>query len=118
MESGEDPDDFFLVLDGCCDLHVEMGQTVHDERYESVILQTLPAEHERVRNASYEKRDLRLVEVRHMVHTTLVDSLSQPSPSKPVAGRGVAIQAAGHANSDVWCKYCRVSETSCQTAPS
>ena len=58
-------------------------------------------------NASYKKRDFGLVDIRQMVHTMFVDNLSRPSHSKPVAGRGIARQAAGHPNSDVRGKYCR-----------
>ena len=46
-----------LVLDEYRDFLEEMGQMVHDGRYENIILQALPAEYERVRNAGYENRD-------------------------------------------------------------
>ena len=78
-----------------------------DERYEDIILQVLPAEKERVRSASYEKMDFGLVEIRHMVHTMFVEILSRSFHSKPVAGHGIAMQAAGHTNSDVRCNYRR-----------
>ena len=78
MEPGQDPDDFFFVLDECCDLLEEMGQTVHDERYDDIILQALPPEYERVRTASYERRDYELDDIRHMVHTCLL--YTSPSP--------------------------------------
>ena len=39
MEPGQDPDDFVFVLEECRDLLEEMGQTVHDEGYEDIILQ-------------------------------------------------------------------------------
>ena len=42
MEPGQDLDDFFLILDECRGLLQEMGQTVHDERYEDIILRALP----------------------------------------------------------------------------
>ena len=54
-----------------------MGQRVHHERYEDIILQALPPEYERVRTASYERRDFGLEESRHMVHTMYVDYLSR-----------------------------------------
>ena len=44
MEPGQDPDDFFFVLDECRDLLEEMGPTVHGEKYEDIILQALPPE--------------------------------------------------------------------------
>ena len=109
IESGQDPDDLFSVMYGGRSLHVEMGQTMHDKRYEDNILQAFHIEYEKVRNASYEKQDFGLVGIRHMVHTMFVDSRSRPSHSMPVAGRGIAMQADGHTNSDVWCKYCRAS---------
>ena len=45
-----------------------MGQTLHDERYEDIILQALPPEYERVRTASYERRDFGLDGIRHSTH--------------------------------------------------
>ena len=54
MEPGQDPDDFFFVLDECRDLLEEMGQTVHDERYKDIIVQALSPEYESVGAASYE----------------------------------------------------------------
>ncbi|CAN0068573.1 unnamed protein product, partial [Laminaria digitata] len=72
MEPGQDPDDLCFVLDECRDLLEEMGQTVHDERYEDIILQALPPEYESVRTASYERRDFGLDDIRHMVHTMYV----------------------------------------------
>ena len=43
MESGQDPDELFFVLNECRGLLGEMGQTVHDKRYENIIFQALPA---------------------------------------------------------------------------
>ena len=48
MKPGQDPDDLFSVLNGCCDLPEKMGQTVHGEFYEEIILQALLAAYERV----------------------------------------------------------------------
>ena len=107
MEPGQDPDDFFFVLDECCDLLEEMGQTVHDERYDDIILQALPPEYERVRTASYERRDYELDDIRHMVHTMYVDNLSCSVNATPVAGPGIAMQVAGHTSSDVQCNDCK-----------
>ena len=69
MEPGQDPDDLFFVLNGCRDLLEEMVQTVHDERYEDILLHALLAKYERGRNASYEKRNFGLVDIRH-IHGT------------------------------------------------
>ena len=107
MEPGQDPDDFFFIMDKCRDRLEEMGQTIHDERYEDIILQALPAEYERVRIASYEKRDFGLDDIRHMVHTMYVDNLSRPVNHKPVAGRSIAMQATGHNSNEVRCNYCK-----------
>ena len=76
VEPGQDPDDIFFVLDEYRDLLEEMGQTVHDERYEDIVLQALSPEYERVRTASYERQDFELDDIRHMVHTMYVDNLS------------------------------------------
>ena len=93
MEPGQDPDDFLFTLDRCRERLEEMGQTIHDERYEDIIPQALPVEYERVRNTSYEKRNFGLKDTRHMVHTMYVDNLWRPLNHKPVAGRGIAMQA-------------------------
>ena len=89
MELGQDPDEFFFVLDECRDLLEELGQTIHDNRYEDIILQALPPEYERVRTASYERRDFGLDDIRPMVHTMYVDNLSRSFNAKPVIGRGI-----------------------------
>ena len=60
MKSGDDPDDFLYTMDGYRERLKDMGQPVPDERYEDIILQALPAEYERVRTASYERRDFHL----------------------------------------------------------
>ena len=114
--AGEDPHDFFYVLDACCDLLEEMGQTVHDEHYRDIILQAFPAEYERVPNASFEKRNFG-VEFWHILHTMstafrafLAPSRSQATaspcrqPDTPITTYGAAFAVA--------------SDTSCQTAPS
>ena len=82
-----------------------MGQKVHDERYEDIILQALPPKYERVRTASYERRDFGLDNIRHMVNTMYVDNISRSVSAKPVAGCGIAMQVAGHTSSDVQCNY-------------
>ena len=45
MKSGDDPDDFLFTMDGFREFLEKMGQPVPDERYEDIILQTLPAEY-------------------------------------------------------------------------
>ena len=101
IEPGQDPNDFVFVLDEGRDLLEEMGQTVHDERYEDIILQALPPEYERVRPPSYEKRDFGLDDIRRMVHIMYVDNLSRSVNVKPVAGRSIAMQVLGHTSSNV-----------------
>ena len=107
IEPGQDPNDFVFVLDEGRDLLEEMGQTVHDERYEDIILQALPPEYERVRPPSYEKRDFGLDDIRRMVHIMYVDNLSRSVNVKPVAGRSIAMQVLGHTSSNVPCNYCK-----------
>ena len=77
-----------------------------DERYEDIILQALPAEYERVRTASYERRDFHLANILRMMSALYIDYLSRPSDSPLVAGRGVAMQATGGDDSTIKCHYC------------
>ena len=80
MKLGDDPDDFLYTMDGFRERLEDMGQPVPDERYEDIILQALPAEYERVRTASYERRDFHLADIRRMVSECPVHRL--PFPSK------------------------------------
>ena len=56
MKSNDDPDDFLCTMDGYRERLKDMNQPVPDERYEEIVLQALPAEYERVRTDSYERR--------------------------------------------------------------
>ena len=106
MKSGDDADDFLYTIDGYRERLKDMGQPLPDERYEDIILQALPAEYERVRTASYERRDFHLADIRHMMSALYIDCLSRPNNSLLVAGRGVAMQATGGDNSIIKCYYC------------
>ena len=107
MKSGQDPEDFFFVLDECCDLLEEMGQTIHHQRHEKIILELFRPGNESVRTASFERRDFGLDDIRHMVHTMHVNNLSRSVNAKPVAGDSIAMQVVGHTSSDVQCNYCK-----------
>ncbi|CAM9746015.1 unnamed protein product, partial [Sphacelaria rigidula] len=72
-----------------------MGQCIPDERYEGIVLRALPAEYERVRVASCERRESNLADLRYMVSTMYTDYLSRPDATNLVAGRGVGMQASG-----------------------
>ena len=106
MKSGNDPDDFLYTMDGFRERLEDMGQPVPDERYEDIILQAIPAEYERVRTASYERRDFHLANIRRMMSALYIDCLSRPNSSPLVAGRGVAMQATGGDDSAIKCHYC------------
>ena len=64
MKSGDDHDDCIYSMDDNCERLEAMDQPVSDARYEEIILQTLPAEYERVSTASYERRDFHLADIR------------------------------------------------------
>ena len=106
MKSGDDPDDFLYTMDGFRERLEDMGQPAPDERYEDIILQALPVEYERVRTASYERRDFHLADIRRMMSALYIDYLSRPSNSPLVAGCGVAMQATGGDDSTIKCHYC------------
>ena len=105
-KSGDDPDGFLYTMDGFRERLEDMGQPVPDERYEDIILQALPAEYERVRIASYERRDFYLADIQRMMSALYIDYLSRPNNSPLVAGRGVAKQATGGDDSTIKCHYC------------
>ena len=84
----------------------DMGQPVPDERYEDVILQTLPAEYERVCTASYERRDFHLADIRRMMNALYIDCLCRSNNSPLVAGREIVMQATEGDDSTIKCHYC------------
>ena len=106
MESGDDPDDFLYTMDGYREHLEDMGQPVPDERYEDIILQALPAEYERVRTASYERRDFHPADIRGMMSALYIDCFSRPNNSLSVVGCGVATHLTGGGNSPINCHYC------------
>ena len=106
MKSGGDPDNFLYTMDGFHERLEDISQPVSDERYEDIILQSIPAEYERVRTASYERRDFHLADIRRMMNALYIDCLSRPNNSPLVAGRWVAMQATGGDDSAIKCHYC------------
>ena len=93
-------------MDGYRERLEDMGQPVPDERYEYIILQALPAEYERIRTASYERRDFQLADIRRMMSPLYIDCLSRPNNSPVVAGRWVVMQATEGDDSTIKCHYC------------
>ena len=106
MKSGDDADDFRYTMDGYRERLKDMGQLVPDERYEHIVLRALPAEYERVRTASCERRDFHLADIRRMMSALYIDCLYRPYNSLLVAGRGVAMQVTGGDNIIIKCHYC------------
>lgn len=101
MEPGQDPDNSFFVLDECRQFLEDTRQTVRDEWFKNIILQLRPPDYETYRLTSYEKWGFGTDYIQHMVHAMYVDSLLRPFDSKPIAGRGIAMQEAGHNGNDV-----------------
>ena len=106
IKSGDNRDDFLYTMDGNRERLEDMGQPVPDERYEDTILQVLPAEYERVRPASYERRDFHLADIRRMMSALYIDCLSRPNNSPSVGGGGVAMHLTGGGESPINCHYC------------
>ena len=90
-------------MDGFRERLEDMDQLVLDERYEDIILQTLQVKYERVRTASYERRDFHLADIRRMMNTLYIDCISCPNNSPLVAGCEVAIQASGEDDDTIKC---------------
>lgn len=83
-----------------------MEYMVHDERYEDILLQALPAVYERVQFTSYDKQGFGLDNIRYMVQTMYVDNISRYFNPKPTEGRSITMQVAGHNGSEAKCN-CR-----------
>ena len=106
MKSGDDPDDFPCTMDDYRKRLEDIGQPVPDERYEEIILQAIPAEYERVRTVSYERRDFHLADIRGMMSALYIDCLSHPKNSPSVVGVGVAMHLTAGGDSPINCHYC------------
>ena len=106
MKSGDDPEDSLYTMDRYRERLEDIGQPVPDERYGNVILQILLAEYERVRIASYERRNLRLADNRRMMRALYIDCLYRPNNSPSVMGRGVAMHLTGGCDNPTNCHYC------------
>ena len=91
---------------GICERLEDMGQPVPDERYEDIILQALPAKYQRVRTASYQRRDFYLADIRGMMSTLYIDCLSRPINSPSVVGCKVAMHLTWGGDSPINCHYC------------
>ena len=106
MKSGDDSVDFLYTMDDFRERLEDMDKPVPDERYEDIILQALPAEYEKARTVSYERRYFS--RGRHSAHDEcLVHQLSFPSEQLSLgAGRGVAMQATGGDDSTIKYHYC------------
>ena len=105
IKSGDDRDDFVYTMDGYRERLEDMGQPVPDERYEDIMPQVLPAEYKRVRTAGYERRDLRLPDIRGMMNALYIECLSRPNTSPSVVDCGVARHLTGGGNSPIICHY-------------
>ena len=95
MRPGHDPDDYSYHMDSCrhrlnaCD----PPEGLTDRQYEGIILQALPSEYDRIRQAHLERRDFGLADIRRMMAAICADNLSRSESSKGITGRGVAMQA-------------------------
>lgn len=69
----------------------ELGLSVPDKRYKVIVLRSLPVGYERVRVASFKKRNRNPADIRHMVSALYIDYLSRSNATNLVAGRGVAM---------------------------
>ena len=103
MKSGDDPDGFLYTMDGYRKRLEDIGQPVPDERYGDTIIQALPAEYERVRTVSYERRDFHLADIRGMMSALYIDCLSSPNNSPSVVGCGVAMHLTAGGESPINC---------------
>ena len=104
--SGDDPGDLLYTMDGYRERLEDMGEPVPDEQYEDIILQALPAEYERVRTTSYERRDFHLADIRGMMSALFIDCLSSPNNSPSVVGYGVAMHLTGGGDNPINCHLC------------
>ena len=106
----EDPDDFLYKKDRCRDRlnSVTPKEGPSDCQYEDIILQCLPPEYDRIRQAHFEREDCNLEDIRRMMSKIYADNLARfhSDSSRGIAGRGVAIQATGRDLSKINCHYC------------
>lgn len=69
-----------------------MELSIHDERFEDIILEALPAAYERVRLTSYDtKRRVSYWIIFGTCCTQYANTISRPSNSKPITRCGMAM---------------------------
>ena len=99
MRSDEDPDDFLYKKDRCHDRlnSVTPEEGPSDRQHEDTILQCLPPEYDRIRQAHFEREGCNLADIRRMMSKTYADNLARSNSDslRCIAGRGVAMQATG-----------------------
>ena len=94
MWSDEDPDDFLYKKDWCRDRlnSVTPKDGPSDRRYEDIILQCLPPEYDRTRQAHFEREDCSLADIRRMMSIFyFVDNLPARTPIHQEVSRNVAL---------------------------
>ena len=108
MRPGQEPDDYLYHMNSCRDrLNVcDSPEGPTDRQYEDIILQALPSEYDRIRQAHLERRDFGLAGIRRMITAIYVDNLSRSESSKDIAGCGAAMQAVDRDHTNVLCHYC------------
>ena len=53
MEQGQDPDDYFILLDERRARLAENGEVISDERFEDIVLRGVSSDHDYIPNTSY-----------------------------------------------------------------
>ena len=108
--SDEDLDDFLYKKDRCRDRlnSVTPKKGPSDRRYEDIILQCLPPEHDRIRQTHFEREDCNLENIWRLMSKIYTVTLARShfDSSRGIAGRGVAMQATGRDLSKINCYYC------------
>ena len=83
-----------------------MGQSVPNEWYQDIIFQAIPVKYEKVRTASYERRDFYLAGFQRMMSVWYINCLSRPSKhSLSVVGREITMQVTEGDDIAIHCHY-------------
>jgi len=104
MEDDSDPQDFFFKTDHLRARLMDMGETISDEVYESLLIDALSKPFEFIKHRHFENPSLGIDSIKNTAINFYIDKHSRQGSS--IAGRGTAMTATSGEGKDSCCKAC------------
>ena len=94
MPSGGDPTDFIAEMDDLRLRLEELGESILDDTYADLLLNSFPAEFDFIRQMNHRDRNFTLEQIKRTAANFYIDELSRKSTKSSVSGRGAAMAVA------------------------